>query len=314
MSKVVVISGHPNLEQSWTNKVILNQLESNVESIDIRRLDSLYPDYKIDIEAEQAALTKADIIVLQYPYYWYSAPALLKKWIDDVFAFNFAFGPEGDKLKNKHFILSFTVGGPEESYDPLGYNHFTIEQLAYPLQQTAYLAGMVFQKPVYTHRMVYIPGVYNTQEEVEQRAKDHAERLLTKIDQLSNSVEAKFELFVKQWFDRFDQLPTDNSEFLKHIPETFELDAVGDKFSGRAGFNDWYQSLLNLFKPGVTHLIEQVSLTPADDGRYNAELRVRTQGEMNNGESLNQLFNEDWVVSMDESGGFTIHSYKVTAV
>jgi len=314
MSKVVVISGHPNLEQSWTNKVILNQLESNVESIDIRRLDSLYPDYKIDIEAEQAALTKADIIVLQYPYYWYSAPALLKKWIDDVFAFNFAFGPEGDKLKNKHFILSFTVGGPEESYDPLGYNHFTIEQLAYPLQQTAYLAGMVFQKPVYTHRMVYIPGVYNTQEEVEQRAKDHAERLLTKIDQLSNSVEAKFELFVKQWFDRFDQLPADNSEFLKHIPEAFELEAVGDKFSGRAGFNDWYQSLLNLFKPGVTHLIEQVSLTPADDGRYNAELRVRTQGEMTNGESLNQLFNEDWVVSMDESGQFTIHSYKVTAV
>ncbi|WCE31835.1 NAD(P)H-dependent oxidoreductase [Vibrio sp. SCSIO 43137] len=314
MSKVVVISGHPNLEQSWTNKVILNQLENNVESIDTRRLDSLYPDYKIDIEAEQAALTKADIIVLQYPYYWYSAPALLKKWIDDVFAFNFAFGPEGDKLKNKHFILSFTVGGPEESYDPLGYNHFTIEQLAYPLQQTAYLAGMVFQKPVYTHRMVYIPGVYNTQEEVEQRANDHAERLLSKIDQLSNSVEAKFELFVKQWFDRFDQLPADNSEFLKHIPEAFELDAVGDKFSGRAGFNDWYQSLLNLFKPGVTHLIEQVSLTPADDGRYNAELRVRTQGEMTNGESLNQLFNEDWAVSMDESGEFTIHSYKVTAV
>ncbi|CAM3825422.1 Glutathione-regulated potassium-efflux system ancillary protein KefF [Vibrio aerogenes CECT 7868] len=187
MSHVVVISGHPNLEKSWTNKIILQQLDQQVESIDIRYLDQQYPDYKIDIEAEQNALIKADIIILQYPYYWYSVPALLKKWIDDVFEFNFAYGPEGDKLKNKHFILSFTIGGPKESYDPLGHNHFTIEQLSHPMQQLAYLSGMIYQPPVYTHRMVYIPGVYNTQEGVETRARDHAVRLLSKIDDLVNA-------------------------------------------------------------------------------------------------------------------------------
>ncbi|GAL26611.1 NAD(P)H oxidoreductase YRKL [Vibrio variabilis] len=46
-------------------------------------------------------MIKADVIVLQFPFYWYSMPALLKKWMDDVFSFNFAYGPEGDKLKVK---------------------------------------------------------------------------------------------------------------------------------------------------------------------------------------------------------------------
>ncbi|ELA6610318.1 NAD(P)H-dependent oxidoreductase [Vibrio alginolyticus] len=314
MSNVVVISGHPNLDESWTNKVILQQLEQNVESIDVRRLDALYPDYKIDIETEQNALVDADIIVLQYPYYWYSVPALLKKWIDDVFAFNFAYGPEGDKLKNKHFILSFTVGGPEESYDPLGYNHFTIEELARPLQQTCYLAGMIFHKPIYTNRMVYIPGVYNTQEEVEERASDHAAHLLGKIDQLANSTQAKFELFVKQWFSKFDELPEDNSYFVQNLSQDLELDAVGEKFMGVAGFNDWYKSLLTMFKPGVAHLIEQVTLKSSGDSNFNAELRIRVQAELANGESINQLFNEKWKVSLNEDGAFTIHSYQVIAV
>ena len=158
MSKIIVISGHPNLSESNTNQVILQSLENSELPVSIRRLDSLYPDYNIDIDAEQQALIDADIVVLQFPFYWYSVPALLKKWIDDVFAYNFAYGTQGDKLQNKELILSFTIGGPEESYDPLGYNHFTIEQLIQPLQQTAYLAGMNFHKPIYSHGMVYIPG------------------------------------------------------------------------------------------------------------------------------------------------------------
>ncbi|MDN3684445.1 NAD(P)H-dependent oxidoreductase [Vibrio sinaloensis] len=79
MSKVVVISGHPNLESSYTNKVVLAQLQSTFSSIDIRRLDALYPDYQIDVETEQTALLDADVVVLQFPFYWYSMPALLKK-------------------------------------------------------------------------------------------------------------------------------------------------------------------------------------------------------------------------------------------
>ena len=84
--------------------------------------------------------------------------------MDDVFHYGFAYGSEGDKLKGKKLIASFTIGGPAQSYDPLGYNHFPIAELLKPLQQTAYLTGMDLQAPVYSHGMVYIEGVYNTRE------------------------------------------------------------------------------------------------------------------------------------------------------
>ncbi|WP_070965670.1 NAD(P)H-dependent oxidoreductase [Vibrio sonorensis] len=314
MSKVVVISGHPNLSESWTNKVILNTLEEQIKSIDIRRLDTLYPNYQIDIEAEQKALLEADIVVLQFPFYWYSVPAIMKKWLDDVFGFNFAYGPEGDKLKDKHLILSLTIGGPEESYDPLGYNHFAVEQLLHPLQQTGYLAGMIYQSPVYSYRMIYIPNVYNTQQAVEKRALEHAEELIAKIDRLAYSTEAQFELFAKQWFDRFDRLPEESSEFLPYISEELELLDAENSYRGKAGFTDWYQSVLAAFKPEVTHRIEQVEIESGSDDTYLATIRVRVQGELQNGNNINQLFNQNWTVTLNDEGEFQIHRYYVTPV
>ena len=181
MKRILVISGHPNLAVSNTNRLILSQLKVGLGNIEIRYLDELYPNYVIDVEIEQAALKAADIIVLQFPFHWYAMPALLKKWLDDVFSYNFAYGEQGDKLKGKDFILSFTVGGPEESYSALGYNHFTIEQLIHPLEQIAYLTDMKYHPPIYTHGMIYIPDVYNTLEIVQDRAKAHTDRILTYI-------------------------------------------------------------------------------------------------------------------------------------
>ncbi|GAL15945.1 NAD(P)H oxidoreductase YRKL [Vibrio astriarenae] len=119
MRKVIVISGHPDLNKSYPNSVILDELGIAFPDADIRRLDKLYPDFNINVGAEQRALQGADTIVFQFPYYWYLFPALMKKWIDDVFTFNFAYGPEGDKLKGKQLILSFTIGGPEQAYSHL---------------------------------------------------------------------------------------------------------------------------------------------------------------------------------------------------
>lgn len=78
MSKVLVISGHPNLDESYTNTVIIDELKAGLNDVEVRRLDTLYPNYQIDVEAEQAALVSADVVVLQFPFYWYSSPALLK--------------------------------------------------------------------------------------------------------------------------------------------------------------------------------------------------------------------------------------------
>ena len=55
----MVISGHPNLEKSKTNKAILKELEKHFgKQISIRRLDKLYPNYQINVKAEQEAIKK----------------------------------------------------------------------------------------------------------------------------------------------------------------------------------------------------------------------------------------------------------------
>lgn len=177
MSKTLVIVGHPDLQNgSIANKLIVEQLQQQ-ENVEIRDLTSVYPDFRIDVEAEQQALLDAGTVVFQFPFFWYSVPAILKHWLDEVFCYGFAYGSTGDKLHGKRLIVSTTIGGPEDSYHSNSFNHFSIDELLNPLKQTANLSGMSFEV-ISSHSMVFIPGVYNVKEEVEERARDHARRLI----------------------------------------------------------------------------------------------------------------------------------------
>lgn len=68
MKNVLIISGHTNLAASVANKTILETLNERLPEAEIVKLDELYPDFKIDVEAEQQKLLRADIIVLQFPF------------------------------------------------------------------------------------------------------------------------------------------------------------------------------------------------------------------------------------------------------
>lgn len=318
MSNVLVISGHPDLERSYTNTAIINAVENQLSNLEVRKLDQLYPDFNIDVTKEQAALINADIIVLQFPFYWYSVPALLKKWIDDVFSYDFAYGAKGDKLKGKEFILSFTVGGPASSYSPLGYNHFPISDLIKPLQQTAYLAGLNFHDPIYTHQMVYIPGVYNELEDVVARANDQATRLINLIKTIQSDKTTLLTKLVHQWFEQFDILPESSDYFTQYLSDDIHWEMGDDVFAGHSGFNDWYQIARSSFLPGPQHIVEQVEVKQLDD-HYELDLRIRFIAETTpmsafKGNSLNVLVNETWTVTVDENDKPTITRYVASPV
>lgn len=318
MSNVLVISGHPDLDQSNTNTVILEQLTRSLNHVSLRRLDTLYPNYRIDVAAEQQALLDADIIVLQFPFYWYSVPALLKKWIDDVLAYDFAYGSRGDKLKGKDFLLSFTIGGPEESYKPLGYNHFSIEQLLRPLEQTAYLAGMTYHPPIYSHGMVFIPGVYNTLEGVQTLARNHAQYLIQRVSEIGDSVENKVRRFVADWFEQFDQLPENADFFTSRLADDVIWKMPQGEFKGHSGFLDWYAIARKTFKPNCDHQVEQIEVIERSD-HIQIDLRVRmfadtfADSELK-GESINLLVNETWKASVTAANDITIFDYDVVPV
>lgn len=186
VQKTLMIVAHPNLNDGIANKTIVALAQKSIANLEVRDLSSSYPDFQIDVDAEQDALLKADNVILQYPFYWYSTPAILKQWFDLVFSYGFAYGSNGDKLKGKNFILSFTVGGPEGEYSALGHDHFRIPEFLKSLEQTAYHSQMNYLPPIYSHDMAYIEGVYNTSETVTTNAKQHAKRLIECIKRLSS--------------------------------------------------------------------------------------------------------------------------------
>lgn len=188
MTKVLIISGHPDLENSLANRTILGDVQDAPGlEIELRRLDQLYPDFRIDVAAEQAALVAADIIVWQLPLHWYALPALLKKWVDDVLIFGFAHGYGGDKLHGKPLILSFTTGSPVEAYARGKPQNYTIDEFMPPQRQTAVLCGMDWQSPIYSNGMMFIPGVSTEGDRanVEARAHNHAHRLIEALQSLA---------------------------------------------------------------------------------------------------------------------------------
>ncbi|HIE0669409.1 TPA: NAD(P)H-dependent oxidoreductase [Acinetobacter nosocomialis] len=109
----LLILAHPCYAQSIANKTIVSELVKTYPDLEVRDIFQLYPDYKIDVSAEQEALLRHDAIILQYPMFWFNMPAILKLWFDEVFTYQFAYGSQGDKLKDKKVIISMTVGQKE---------------------------------------------------------------------------------------------------------------------------------------------------------------------------------------------------------
>ena len=186
MSKILVISGHPEISKSSTNRTILSTLEASELDIQVRYLDKLYSDKEIDIEVEQELLLDADILVFQFPLYWYSTPAILKKWIDAVFTFGFAFGPMGSKLEGKYFLASTTIGSSEENYipDSSAEKDMSVEGFLKPLNALSKYVSMKPLKPLYSFNMYYVKGIHRDEAEVVENAKNHASRLIKTLETL----------------------------------------------------------------------------------------------------------------------------------
>ena len=147
MANILIILAHPNFTQSQINRKLLESVES-LSNVTVNDIYDVYPDGIINIEAEQKKIEQADIIVFQHPFYWYSAPALLKEWIDLVLQYNYAYGPKGKVLAGKKWLSVVSTGSAESTYKQDGMNKFTVRQLLAPFEQTANLCNMTFVPPI----------------------------------------------------------------------------------------------------------------------------------------------------------------------
>jgi len=147
------------------------------EHVTVRYLYDLYPDFYIDVKAEQELLLEHDIIVWQHPFYWYSAPALLKEWIDLVLEHGFAYGREGNALKGKQVLTATTTGGRMEAYTEGGHNRFTMNQFLAPYEQTARLCKMDYLPPFVIHGSLIM-----NEQDIKQVSEDYRKVIVSLRD------------------------------------------------------------------------------------------------------------------------------------
>ncbi|XP_051557523.1 NAD(P)H dehydrogenase [quinone] 1-like isoform X2 [Myxocyprinus asiaticus] len=90
-----------------------------------------------DITEEQQKVKQADLVIFQFPLYWFSVPAIMKGWIDRVLIQGFAFSMQrmydNGMFQEKKAMLSFTTGATESMFQPDGI-HGDINVALWPLQ------------------------------------------------------------------------------------------------------------------------------------------------------------------------------------
>lgn len=180
-----MLLAHPRLEKSRANAALLRHLPRH-DAITVRDLYERYPDFDVDVAEEQALLLAHDTIVWHHPIYWYSAPPLVKQWIDLVLAFGWAYGPGGTALRGKSVGHVVTTGGAEAAYQHDGFHGATLMEFLRPLERTATLCGMRWLPPLAihgTHRL--------TDDALEEAGRRYARYLTDRVDANTQGTEER---------------------------------------------------------------------------------------------------------------------------
>lgn len=175
MSKVLLVVGHPDLSQSKANAALVDAVR-DLPHVTVHDLYATYPNFQIDVAAEQALLADHDVIVFQHPVFWYNTTPLFKQWQDKVFTFGWAFTIDGSasQLAGKKAVVAVTTGVPADHYTPEGSNQATIETLLSNWQATLRLCQFDIQQPMVK---VYGTAFGLSDEDLATAAKQYSELL-----------------------------------------------------------------------------------------------------------------------------------------
>lgn len=113
-----------------------------------------------DIQAELDKLIWCDLLVLNFPVFWFSTPAILKGWIDRVFVSGAVYGGkrfyDRGGLKGKRALVGVTLGGQEHMFAPDGIHGPLDAMLKHLLQGTLGYAGLGVHQPFVGWHVPYI--------------------------------------------------------------------------------------------------------------------------------------------------------------
>ncbi|MCY1722820.1 NAD(P)H-dependent oxidoreductase [Prolixibacteraceae bacterium Z1-6] len=180
MKRILILFAHPAFNKSRINKALIQSIQ-DLEGVTVNNLYEKYPDFFIDVKAEQKLLLEHDIIVWHHPFYWYSAPAIIKEWMDLVLEHGFAYGTKGRALEGKWAISVISTGGRKEIYGSTGSNQFSINQFLAPFNQSATLCRMKYLPPFVVHGSHTLSA-----EKLQQHCSNYRKMMITLRDEKCN--------------------------------------------------------------------------------------------------------------------------------
>lgn len=173
----LVIVDHPDLAGSRVDARLAAELRRHPDEFVVRDLYGLYPTGSIDVEAEQGLLRAHDLIVYQFPIWWYTCPPLLHHWMNEVFSEGWAYGGEqagagepGRMLAGKRFACAVAAGDIEGNYQPDGSVGASVAQVLEPFHATARYLGATAVEPDFA---TFGTEVDLTDERLERVAADY---------------------------------------------------------------------------------------------------------------------------------------------
>ncbi len=148
--KILLLFAHPSIRRSRVNTA-LRDAASALDGVTVHDLYETYPDFAIDVDREQALLQAHDTVVCQHPFFWYSAPSIVREWQDLVLEHGWAYGHQGHALDGKGWMQAITTGGRETAYREDGLNRYGVDELLRPFEATAHLCRMRWIRPFVVH-------------------------------------------------------------------------------------------------------------------------------------------------------------------
>ena len=148
--KTLVIVSHPYLNNSTSIKALQNTCVT-ISDVTVRNLESIYGNNidKIDAGIEQAACAEVERIVFMFPVHWFNLTPMLKAYLNEVWTYGWAFGPEGTALKGKEMLVVTTAGATSNMYSENGLIQSTIQEVLTPMKACALYVGMTYTAPLY---------------------------------------------------------------------------------------------------------------------------------------------------------------------
>jgi NAD(P)H dehydrogenase (quinone) len=117
---------------------------------------SIAPDIKREVERVLAC----DLLILNFPIFWFSVPAIMKGWIDRVFLSGTFFGGkriyDRAELLGKKALVAATLGGRDHMFGADGVHGELNGMLRHLLQGTLGYCGFEVLEPFYGYHVPYI--------------------------------------------------------------------------------------------------------------------------------------------------------------